>query len=293
MVCIWTGGLMKTLLRSWQSLHMASGALAVSIIGVLVWATPAWAQNSNASSGSTQSQNTGSLGNGWLAFAVLTAGAGLSLGLIIVVSRDRRQGRDKVLEAIKAGANTVSQTDTPLYRSEAFGIVATPKVSITADHDSIDVGGTATLTASYREKPQPCMWSFEPSGIVKASGSGPNTDVVITAVKAGSVTATATAHDPSGALPDPPPSGTKTITVNAPRGSTVSFAILGAGLGTAVLSIMAISGAIALALRGDFTSEIGTLLGTALGAGAAGTVSAVHGASATAQSQKSSPPSQD
>lgn len=261
-----------------RCLVLAAATIGIGF-GYLLLAAPAGAASTSASTTSTQPQNTGSFANGWLAIVVLATGAGLGLGLIVVVSRDRRQSREKVLEALQAGAGGVSQTDTPLAGALGGGAAPAPAVVITADHEVFAVGTKATLTASLGGQSQPCMWSFEPSGIVSPTGDGPNADLVVTGLKAGSVTVTATAHNPptdDAGLPTP---GTKSLTINSGSGPTVSFSILGAGLGTAILAILAISGGIALALRGDFTSEIGTLLGTALGAGAAGTVSAIHGGS--------------
>jgi hypothetical protein len=266
------------------------GCAAITLaLGAFLLATPAQAAPTSASTtSSAQPQNTSSLANGWLAFVVLAVGAGLGIGLIAMVSRDRQQSRVKVLEALRAGADAVSQTDTTLGGGLSGGGPPGASITIAADHDVIAVGSSSTLTASFNDQAEPCLWSFEPPGIVSPSGDGPNANLVVTAVKAGSVTATATAYSPPDPA-NPPEPGTKQLTVSAvPKGSAVSFSILGAGLGTAILAILAISGAIALALRGDFTAEIGTLLGTALGAGAAGTVSAIHGGSNSTQSPTNS-----
>jgi hypothetical protein len=134
-----------------------------------------------------------------------------------------------------------------------------------------------------------CTWTFDPSGVVNPSGSGPNANMVVTGTKEGKVTATATWADPTaGAIP-PFRTGTKQLTILAPKSSTVNFFVLGAGLGSSLLALLAISGAIALAFRGAFSAEIGTLLGTALGAGAAGAVSAAS-SSSHSNNQSANPP---
>ena len=128
-----------------------------------------------------------------------------------------------------------------------------------------------------------CTWTFDPSGVVNPSGSGPNANMVVTGTKEGKVTATATWADPTFRT------GTKQLTILAPKSSTVNFFVLGAGLGSSLLALLAISGAIALAFRGAFSAEIGTLLGTALGAGAAGAVSAAS-SSSHSNNQSANPP---
>jgi hypothetical protein len=235
------------------------------------------------------SPNVNSNADGWLALAAILFGVVISAGLLWVVSMDRRESREAVLEALRAGVSDVTKSDTPLNAAAALGEVAPAGgLTITADHDSFPVGSTATLTAEKDNHAVPCTWTFSPTGILSTSGNGPNSNLVVTGVKAGTVTATAKWTDPSAAAGTPPVSGTKKLTVAAQKSSPVNFAVLGAGLGSTVLALLAISGAIALAFRGTFSAEIGTLLGTALGAGAAGAVSATH--SANNNSQPPNPP---
>jgi hypothetical protein len=234
--------------------------------------------------------NVNSNANGWLSLAAILFGVVISAGLLWVVSKDRRESREKVLEALKAGASDVTESDTPLKAAAGAQALLAPAgdLTITADHDSLEVGSTVTLSAKDGTKLVPCTWTFVPSGIVSTSGEGPNANLVVTGVKAGTVTATATWTDPTAGANPPTKTGTKKLTVAAQKSSSVNFAVLGAGLGSSVLAVLAISGAIALAFRGTFSAEIGTLLGTALGAGAAGAVSATH--AANNNSQPPSPP---
>ena len=129
-------------------------------------------------------------------------------------------------------------------------------------------------------------WEFQPADVVKVSGSGgPNSDVVVTGLKAGSVTAKATWTNPTGGATPATRTGSKVLTITPAKSSTINFSVLGAGLGSSLVALLAISGAIALAFRGSFSAEIGTLLGTALGAGAAGAVSATHSAGGSGSQQ--------
>ena len=223
--------------------------------------------------------------DGWLSLAAILFGVVISAGLLWVVSKDRRESREKVLEALRAGASNVTESDTPLKSAAAAEALLTSvgDLTITADHDSFEVGSTVTLSAKDGTKLVPCTWTFAPTGIVSTSGDGPNANLVVTGVKAGAVTATATWTDPTAGANPPTKKGTKKLTVEAQKSSSVNFAVLGAGLGSSVLALLAISGAIALAFRGTFSAEIGTLLGTALGAGAAGAVSATHAANNNSQ----------
>jgi len=266
--------------------------IIVSVLGAAVLsATPALAATANSTT-SSQALNSGSYANGWLALVVIVAGAGLGIALILLVSRDRKQSRAATLEALRAGVTSVSESATDLGGLRMMELVEVDSITVEADHEAIEVGDRAVLTAKYKGSPQPCTWTFAPTGVVSASGEGPNSSMVVTGLKAGSVTVTATPKNPPTGIPST--SANKQLTVIASKGSSMNFSILGAGLGTAILAIVAVSGAIALALRGDFTAEIGTLLGTALGAGAAGTVSAVHGASNSTQTStntSSKPPS--
>jgi hypothetical protein len=220
--------------------------------------------------------NVNSNANGWLSLAAILFGVVISAGLLWVVSKDRRESRDSALRALSAGASNVTESSDPLASAGGLtdrAVAPGPKLTVTADHDSFQVGSTATLTATNAGNPVPCTWTFAPTGIVSPSGDGPNANLVVTGVKVGTVTATAKWTDPSTKVEIP---GTKQLTVAAQKSSAVNFSVLGAGLGSSVLALLAISGAIALAFRGTFSAEIGTLLGTALGAGAAGAVSATH-----------------
>ncbi|HEX3840007.1 MAG TPA: hypothetical protein VHU85_04360 [Acidimicrobiales bacterium] len=233
--------------------------------------------------------NVNSSADGWLSLAAILFGVVVSAGLLWVVSKDRRESREAVLAVLSAGVSDVTESDTPVNAAAALGAVTTAaQLMITADHDSFQVGTTVTLTAENNNQPVPSRWTFAPTGIVSTSGDGPNSNLVVTGVKAGTVTATAVWTDPEAAAGTPPRTGTKKLTVAAQKSSPVNFAVLGSGLGSSVLALLAISGAIALAFRGTFSAEIGTLLGTALGAGAAGAVSATH--SANNNSQPPAPP---
>jgi len=204
------------------------------------------------------------------------------------VGVDRSQSREKALEALKSGATDVTQPSTPVVGALAGGGPAANDLSISADHDSIPVGGIATLIASFSGQPMPSEWTCQPQGVVSLMGTGPNADLVVTGSKAGTVTISAkwTNTNP----PPPIRTGTKTLVVTAKPSSSISFPSLGAGVGTAILALLAVSGGIALAFEGTFTAEIGTLLGTALGAGAVGTASAISHSSGT---QSPTAPKQD
>ena len=183
----------------------------------------------------------------------------------------------------------MTQADTPLQAARVTNAIAAEGLTVTVDHESIQVGSTATFTAKYGNEARACTWEFAPAGVISASGDGPNTNLVVTGVKPGSVTATATWTDPTPNANPATREGTKKLTVAAAKASTVNFSILGAGLGSSALAILAISGAIALSFRGVFSAEIGTLLGTALGAGAAGAVSATHSSNNSGQGGNSPP----
>ena len=236
-----------------------------------------------------QAPSTGSKANGWLSLAAILFGAGISAALVITVSKDRRQSREKVIEALRMGASEVAQSDTPLAGALAGGGPPGSDLTVTADHESIQVGSTATLTAAFGNQPLACTWAFQPAEVVSPSGDGPNANLVVTGVKAGSVTATATWANPTAGATPPFRTGTKQLTVTASKSPSVNFSILGAGLGSSLLALLAISGAIALAFRGAFSAEVGTLLGTALGAGAAGAVSATHSPNSSNQAAKPPP----
>jgi hypothetical protein len=274
---VWGAGLL--LVSSWLL-----GAMSVSA-GAATTAT-----TTTTTTTTQPAPNVNSSADGWLSLAAILFGVVVSAGLLWVVSKDRRESREAILGALSAGASDVTESDTPLNAAAAALGIAAPagQLTITADHDSFQVGSTATLTAENNNQPVPCTWTFAPTGIVSTSGDGPNSNLVVTGVKAGTVTATAKWTDPAAAAGTPPRTGTKKLTVAAQKSSPVNFAVLGSGLGSSVLALLAISGAIALSFRGTFSAEIGTLLGTALGAGAAGAVSATH--SANNNSQPPAPP---
>jgi hypothetical protein len=270
----------------------SAGCLLVVTGLIVAMSTSAGAAAASTTTTTTQPPaDVNSSADGWLSLAAILFGFAISGGLLWVVSRDRRQSRQLALEALKAGAPNVTQSDVPLAGGapQAVGLVQpAAQLTITADHDSFQVGATATLSAAFENHLVPCVWTFEPAGIVSPSGDGPNANLVITGVKAGAVTATAAWTDPTAAANTPPKKGSKPLTVVAQKSSSVNFSVLGSGLGSSLLALLAISGAIALAFRGTFSAEIGTLLGTALGAGAAGAVSATH--SGNNSSQPPAPP---
>ncbi len=262
----------------------AVGALVV--VGVLLAQTTASAASTSTTS---QPATTSSSADGWLALAAILVGVAVAISLTVVVYLDRKQSREKTVEALRLGVSSVTQSNTPLQANLAGG-GGPADLTITADSDSTVVGSTITLTATNEAGDEvACTWTFDPTGVVAPSGTGPNANLVVTGTKAGTVTATASWADLApGAVP-PFQTGTKQLTVSTPKSSTVNFSVLGAGLGSALLALLAISGAIALAFRGDFSAEIGTLLGTALGAGAAGAVSAASNSS-NSNSQPANPP---
>jgi hypothetical protein len=274
-------------------LALWSWAIVAVLFLVLAVAKPASAAGTTTTTApqvTAQSSDPNSKDNGWLAFAAILFGAGISAALVITVSKDRRESREKMLQALALGASGITQSDTPMSATTAGG-GAPPggDLNVTADRDSVQVGSTATLTAASGTQPLACAWDFQPPGVISPVGTGPNANMVVTGIKPGVVTATATWTNP--ATPPTPPfrTGTKQITVTSAKSSTINFSILGAGLGSSLLALLAISGAIALAFRGAFTAEVGTILGTALGAGAAGAVSATHSPTSNSNSPTNPP----
>src|SRR5438270_3605878 len=247
-----------------------AAALPAQTSGSTTTTAPAASATSTATTVAPATSGTGSnTAEGWLAFASILFGAGVSFGLLWMVMRDRTQAREKSLDALKAGARSVTETDTSVAASRA--LVPAAGLKVTSTQSSFGVGDTAVLTASDGTNPVPCSWAFDPTDVVSAACTGPISSIVVSGLKAGSVKATAT-----NTAATPATTGDVSLTVTAAAGSTISFSSLGAGVGTVVLAILAVTGAVALAFEGQFTAEVGTLLGTALGAGAAGTVSALH-----------------
>ncbi len=263
----------RTLYRHRKS--FAFGGLLIG--GVLLY--PALASAALTPTASQPTTTTSSSADGWLALAAILVGVAVAILLTVVVYLDRKQSREKTVEALRLGVSNVTQSDTSLQANLAGG-AGPSDLTIAADSDSVAVGSIVTLTARNQAGDEvACTWTFDPTGVVTPTGSGPNANMVVTGTKAGTVTATATWADPAPDAVPPFQTGTKQLTILTPKSSTVNFSVLGAGLGSSLLALLAISGAIALAFRGTFSAEIGTLLGTALGAGAAGAVSAASNSS--------------
>jgi hypothetical protein len=204
----------------------------------------------------------------------------LGLTTLVVVAIDRTKARDGELEALRQGAGNISVIPVPLVGGAPVGgAPAAETVTVTPASAVLVVGTTVEFRADKGPNPQAVNWTFDPADILKAAPAAASATVTVTAEKPGSVKVKADGETKATAQ-----------VVAAPAGSSISFSALGPGIATGLVALLAIGGAIALAFRGDFTGDVATLLGVAVGAGVTGTVAAATTGKAGASGQGQSGP---
>ena len=202
--------------------------------------------------------------------------------IVGAVVYDRADARRKQLSAIEAGAAEVSSVHAPdgsaLGGAPAQAITVTPATAVIVQDTKLK------LSAKKAGAPIAGEWTFDPPGKLERVGTGEAAEVEVRAVGEADVTVRVTKTADS--VTDAGSAHVKVL--GRPQGAKVTFSVLGAGLISGLVAVVAVGGGISLAFGGRFGSEIATLLGVAVGGGVAGAATAARTAPTSSSSQSNS-----